>query len=151
MTNDQIPIARAIATLAHKGQVDKAGKPYIGHPERVAAIVDVGDPLDEDMIAAAWLHDTLEDSFFTADDLLAAGITQDVVDTVVAVTRAPDEQPVDYYNRIKIDGEWAISIKRADIEDNTDPRHLAQLDDATIVRLVKKYAKALALLDGEEG
>lgn len=141
-TYAEVRIAKAIATLAHLGQVDKAGEPYIGHPERVIGFLN--NPTNTE-IAAAWLHDVLEDTAWTADDLKAAGVSWDVLHIVVALTRFPDVSQEDYYAGIR-DSYSARRVKLADIADNTTPERLAKLDDKTIVRLIKKYAHAREVL-----
>lgn len=138
---DLVIVARAIATIAHAGQTDKTGAPYIGHPERVAARV-ADNRHDE---AVAWLHDVLEDTSVTAEALRAAGIPGSVVYDVELLTRTPHQQPEDYYEPIR-DSHSARRVKLADIADNTDVDRLALLDDATVARLVRKYAKARLLL-----
>lgn len=137
---DLVSTARRIATQAHRGQVDKAGAPYIGHPERVAAAGG-----DERVVAAAWLHDVVEDTDVTPDDLRAAGIPDDVVTAVVALSKVPGQSVEDYFvavNRHQV----AIAVKAADLADNTDPERLALLDEQTRARLVAKYVRARSLL-----
>ncbi|WP_065962426.1 HD domain-containing protein [Curtobacterium sp. UCD-KPL2560] len=141
----QIEIARAIAHIAHIGQTDKAGNPYIEHPARVAQRLSA-EGNSENVVAAGWLHDVLEDSPATRDDLHAAGVDWLVINMVELVTRTPDVTPEDYYAAIGRHG-GATSIKLADIADNTDPSRLALLDDATIARLTRKYAKARRLIE----
>lgn len=137
-----VAVARAIATIAHFGQVDKAGNPYIDHPKRVAERVS-----DNDRDAAvAWLHDVIEDTDLTAQILIAAGIPFSIVADVILLTRVPDQTPEDYYDEIRAHSIRARRVKLADIADNTDPGRLALLDDATIARLTRKYAKARMLL-----
>lgn len=129
--------AQHIAESAHHGQTDKAGVPYITHPARVAARFH--DPLHQ---AVAWLHDVLEDTPVTADDLRDAGIPDDVLDAVEALTHQPEEPRADYYERIRRAGPMAVAVKLADIDDNSDPDRLARLDGATRDRLTAKYTKA---------
>ena len=133
--------ARELAEAVHAQQVDKAGRPYINHPARVAARL-AGDELAE---AVAWLHDVVEDTAVTAVQLAELGFPAAVVDAVVAVTRIRGEQPGAYYGRIAAN-ELALRVKLADIADNSDPARLARLDEATRARLSEKYAKALAAL-----
>jgi (p)ppGpp synthase/HD superfamily hydrolase len=143
---DLVTAARTIAALAHRGQVDKTGAPYIDHPRRVAA--NVGDASATQ--AVAWLHDVLEDSDLEAEDLIAAGIPSGIVEDVQTLTRVPHEPAEAYYERVYA-SPTARRVKLADIADNTDVDRLALIeDDATIVRLVRKYAKARLLL-GESG
>lgn len=131
---DQVELARRIATRAHAGQTDKAGRPYIDHPRRVAARVN-----DLREQAAAWLHDVIEDTTVTAARLLEEGIDDDVVSAVELLTRIGDD--ADYYARIAAD-PIAREVKLADIADNTDPVRTALLDPATRDRLASKYDHA---------
>lgn len=139
-----VETACAIATAAHLGQTDKLGADYIRHPERVAARVA---HLGAHITAAAWLHDVIEDSATSAEDLRAAGIPDDVVDAVLLLTRTSDTPSATYYERIRT-SPLALQVKLADIADNLDPRRLAQLDAETQLRLVQKYAAALTALTG---
>jgi (p)ppGpp synthase/HD superfamily hydrolase len=132
--------AVALATRAHAGQLDKSGRPYIGHPLRVMAAV-TGD--HERM--AAVLHDVVEDTAVTPGDLRLAGVPQVVVDAVVALSKRPGEAQADYLARVAAD-PIALVVKHADIADNTSPHRLARLDPATQARLTAKYAEALRLL-----
>lgn len=145
----QSDLARAIAHVAHAGQTDKAGNPYVEHPRRVADRLRRAGESDA-IVAAGWLHDVLEDTELTRDDLHAAGIDWSVICWVEDVTRTREVSPEDYYERIR--GVYgARVVKLADIADNTDPDRLALLDDPTIARLVRKYAKARVLLGVADG
>jgi (p)ppGpp synthase/HD superfamily hydrolase len=136
--------AQRIAADAHAGQTDKAGRPYLAHPARVAATVAAeGHPAQ--VVAAAWLHDVLEDSSTTAEDLLAAGIPPAVVRAVEALTHAPHEPRTAYLTRVKAN-LIACHVKAADLADNTDPARLAVLDVSTQTRLRAKYAAAYRAL-----
>lgn len=136
--DDAVRIARA----AHEGQVDKSGNPYIGHPLRVMAGVS-----GEHARMAAVLHDVVEDTSVTAEDLRAAGCPAEVVATVLALSHRDGEAQEDYLARVLTD-PVAVQVKRADIADNTSPPRLALLDPATQERLRAKYARALDFLDG---
>jgi len=131
---DQVVIAKAIATIAHRGQVDKAGVPYIEHPARVVALLE--SPTNR-AVAAAWLHDVLEDTDITAEDLTAAGVSHEVVYDVALLTRTKEQSSEDYYEALR-HARHARHVKLADIADNTNPNRLALLDDATIARLTRK-------------
>lgn len=133
--------AITIATAAHDGQVDKSGRPYIGHPLRVMASVT-----GEHAQMAAVLHDVIEDTPVTASDLLARGCPAVVVDAVVALSHLPGEPQEDYLRRVAAD-PLAVTVKRADIADNLSPARLARLDAELQERLQAKYARALRLLD----
>lgn len=133
--------AIAIATSAHDGQVDKSGRPYIGHPLRVMASVS-----GEHAQMAAVLHDVIEDTPVTAADLSSRGCPSAVVDAVVALSHLPNEPQAEYLRRVAAN-PLAVTVKRADIADNLSPARLARLDAATQDRLKIKYARALGLLD----
>jgi len=132
--------AKAIAVVAHQGQTRKfgpdKGKPYIIHPERVAAMVYA-----DAQKAAAWLHDTIEDTSTTIEDLRNFGITEEVVDIVKAVTRRDGETYFDFIWRIK--GVLpAIDVKVADLLDNASTLREGSLKD--------KYRLAYCLLTGRK-
>jgi (p)ppGpp synthase/HD superfamily hydrolase len=129
-----------IATAAHDGQLDKSGKPYIGHPVRVMNRVS-----SEEERTAAVLHDVIEDTSVTADDLRAAGCPERVVTAVVALSHRPGEPQADYLARVAID-PIAVVVKHADIADNLSPARFSRLDEATQARLRIKYDTALTLL-----
>ncbi|HSA51078.1 MAG TPA: HD domain-containing protein [Yinghuangia sp.] len=134
--------AVALARRAHEGQLDKGGKPYIAHPLRVMREVD---GVWEQM--AAVLHDVIEDTDVTVQDLRSAGCPERVVTAVVALTKLPGEPLEASMSRAAAD-PIACVVKRADIADNRSEARLGQLDEATQVRLRAKYARSLALLDG---
>lgn len=138
----EVTAAKAIAVSAHRGQEDKIGVAYIEHPRRVAA--RLSDPRE---VAAAWLHDVIEDCEISAQDLLNAGISQDVVDAVVLLTRTEDVSKDEYYKAIR-KNPIALAVKLADIADNTDETRTNQLEAAVRERLAKRYREALEVLEG---
>jgi len=140
--------AFAIAARVHYGQRDKAGLPYL-----LAHVVDVVNRLDEwdeYAVVVAWLHDVLEDTKGDPAELLALlrrEFPSVVVDAVVAITYWPWQETRDeYYARVKAN-PIALTVKRADIASNTDPRRVRMLDPATRERLAAKYRHALEVLD----
>lgn len=137
-------IADRIAARAHAGQVDKAGADYIGHPRRVALLVQ---PNTVDARAAALLHDVLEDTSVTSDDLTLAGMPPHVVRAVELLTRRRSLSNGDYYAQIR-GNVLALAVKLADIADNTDPQRLSSLDLPTQQRLREKYSTARQQLSG---
>lgn len=136
-----VEASRTIATGAHAGQRDQAGRPYISHPARVAHRLN--DDLSK---ATAWLHDVLEDTDVTTGDLRSAGVPEQVIGAVEALTHHRNESRDAYYARVRAAGDLAVRVKLADIDDNTDPERLALLDEATRERLTAKYAKARAAI-----
>ncbi|PPH34140.1 HD domain-containing protein [Rathayibacter rathayi] len=144
--SELLALARATATAAHVGQVDKSGHPYITHPLRVSERVRRRFPdAPAGVVAAALLHDVVEDTEVTVAALLAAGFPSAVVDAVDAVTKRSGEPTEEYFGRVRAN-EWAVMVKTADIDDNTDLVRVAGLDDATRERLAAKYQRARALL-----
>ncbi|ARP70226.1 HD domain-containing protein [Streptomyces pluripotens] len=134
----------AVARAAHQGQTDKAGRPYSEHLAAVAEGVRVrgGDP---DQIAAAWLHDSVEDDALTAEWLDAAALSPRTKAIVDALTKRPGEEPEVYARRI-LATPGAPLVKESDLAHNADPRRLGVLPEPTRVRLTEKYARMRALL-----
>lgn len=129
----------SIALEAHRGQVDKAGEPYIWHPIRVAQACD-----SEETRCAALLHDVIEDSHFTAEDLLALGVPASVVDAVKVLTRHEGTPYFVYIASIK-GNDLSRMVKLADLKDNMDMSRLRQVTDDDLARL-KKYQSAFSIL-----
>lgn len=133
-----------VACWAHDGQVDKAGRPYL-----TAHVLDVLDRLPPGSgpraRAVALLHDVVEDSAWTLQDLAGWMFPRAVIDAVDAITHRPHEPRDAYYARVKAN-PLALTVKLADIASNTDPVRMAALDEATRHRLTAKYAHALEVL-----
>jgi hypothetical protein len=117
----------------------------IGHPRRVARRVAArGGTVGQQ--AAAFLHDVLEDTETTPAQLRAAGIPDEVIEAVVALTKVDGESYEQAVERAATD-PVARFVKRCDVEDNSDPARLALLDPPNRQRLVARYRSALAVLD----
>jgi (p)ppGpp synthase/HD superfamily hydrolase len=134
-------LAERIAREAHAGQVDKAGRDYRDHPRRVALAVEHLGPV---AVAAAWLHDVVEDTPWTPVGL-REHLPSEVVDIVALLTRQADQHPDDYYAQVRTH-PTALAIKLADIADNADPARFDELDPALADRLRAKYTHALEAL-----
>lgn len=134
----------AMARRAHSAQVDKAGRPYVEHLAAVAAGVRARGGSDE-QIAAAWLHDSVEDEALSTEWLQDAALSQQTKDIVLAVTKRAGESPEDYAARI-LATPGARLVKESDLAHNADPDRLSVLDEATKQRLTEKYARMRALL-----
>jgi (p)ppGpp synthase/HD superfamily hydrolase len=135
--------AAAIAKQAHADQVDKGGAPYITHPIRVALAVD-----GEEAKIVALLHDVVEDSEWTLDQLSAAGFSEVVVKAVDALTHKDREDYFDAVRRAKAN-PLAKVVKLADLADNSDRTRLGEIDEQDERRL-EKYARARDLLLEDE-
>jgi (p)ppGpp synthase/HD superfamily hydrolase len=132
------------ARAAHEGQSDKAGRPYAEHLQAIAEGVRARGG-DDDLVAAAWLHDAVEDGVLSERWLDAARLPQRTKDVVRAVTKRPGEEMEAYARRI-LATPGARLVKAADLAHNADPRRLAVLDEATARRLTRKYATMRGLL-----
>ena len=130
-----------LAIELHKGQKDKSGEPYILHVERVAEKF----PKDSLEYLVALLHDTVEDTEVTIDDLRYLGLPESVLEAVDAITHRPYEPLVEYYARIKCN-PLATKVKLADVRDNLRADMLQKLPKETQVRLTRKYRRALKVL-----
>ena len=132
-----------IATEAHRGQLDKAGNDYIGHPLRVMA---AGKSVNEKIVGV--LHDVVEDTEWTFEMLAAEGFAHEVIDALRCVTKLSDSEPYDkFIARVKTNS-LAVAVKLNDLTDNMDIRRLPYLSDKDVKRL-KKYLKAYKQLCGE--
>ena len=132
-----------IATEAHKGQFDKAGREYIGHPIRV---MEMGKTKDEKIVGV--LHDVIEDTDWTFERLEAEGFSQEVINALRCVTKTSENENYDeFIDRVK-KNPLAASVKINDLTDNMDIRRLPYLSDKDVKRL-KKYLKAYKRLTGE--
>ncbi|MFD4503987.1 HD domain-containing protein [Streptomyces sp. NPDC058457] len=139
-----LPEVEKLARAAHAAQTDKAGRPYAEHLAAVAHGVRArgGDP---DQIAAAWLHDSVEDHALTEQWLETAAVSPRTRAIVLALTKHPGEPPESYAHRI-LATPGALLVKEADLAHNADPGRLAVLDEGTRKRLTEKYARMRALL-----
>lgn len=144
----EIALARRIAEQAHEGQVDKAGARYIDHPRRVSARVRAFGGSAE-AVAAAWLHDVVEDTEWTLDRVREAGISERTCDLVELMTKREGLTAEEYFAQLRAHEQGRI-VKLADICDNTDPARVEKLDAATRERLRAKYRRSLALLFGDD-
>lgn len=135
----QVSLAKGISFIAHRRRLDKSGAPYIDHPGRIAERFDpVTQPIEA---AAAWLHDVLEDTPVTAQELFEAGVIPEIVEVVQVLTRKPEVSLDEYYAGIRRD-PIARRVKLADIDDNTARWRLRRLEYETQLRLVEKYRYA---------
>ncbi|WP_416980850.1 HD domain-containing protein [Streptomyces sp. T028] len=128
----------AVACAAHAGQTDKAGRPYTEHLRAVAEGVRARGGGAE-LIAAAWLHDAVEDRALSEEWLRQADLAPLTKDVVLAVTKREGEPSEAYAERI-LATPGARLVKAADLAHNADPGRLAVLDEATRTRLEHKYS-----------
>ena len=134
-----LELALSIATKAHRGQFDKAGIDYIEHPIYVASQVDT-----EEEKAVALLHDVIEDSPFTSEELLLAGLPEIVVAAVQILSKKKGQDCQIYLENVK-SNPLARVVKLADLKRNSDLSRLSSVTDKDLERL-EKYKKAIDYL-----
>ena len=137
-----IEAAKAIALKAHEGQTDKAGLPYITHPERVASRLTTPETQ-----VVGWLHDTVEDTFLTVKDI-AEQFGSDTAAALDAISHRDGEAWSDYIDRVAAN-PVARQVKISDLIDNSN---LSRIPHVTMkdVKRQAKYNKALKKLLEEE-
>ena len=138
---DKTKKAMKLCYEAHKDQVDKSGLPYVFHPAHVAEQMT-----DEATTIVALLHDVVEDTDYTLEDLAAEGFGKDILEAVALMTHEDDVPYLDYVAKLK-DNPIARAVKLADLAHNSDLSRIGEVDEETRERL-EKYKKAMALLEG---
>ena len=129
-----------LAFKAHEGQVDKSGMPYVNHVMRV---MTAGRTENEKIVGV--LHDVVEDTHWTFDELLAEGFPSHIVDALRCVTKLSDDEPYDeIIERVKTN-PLAVAVKINDLTDNMDVRRYKELTEWDIKRL-RKYLSAYQVL-----
>ncbi|MFZ1664150.1 MAG: phosphohydrolase [Flavobacteriales bacterium] len=123
-----------LAAKVHKGQKDRANKPYILHVMRVMMR---GTDLEEQMLGA--LHDVLERSELTTADLAQKGFPARVLKALEHITRVDGEDYASYIDRVALDG-LAMRVKLHDLSDKMDIRLMNELGQADL----KRYNRQLA-------
>ena len=139
-----VKMASYISESAHRGAVDKAGAPYIRHPERVASRMET----DEEKVVA-WLHDVVEDTDITLETIRSL-FGNETADAVDAITHRKGEMWSDYLIRVK-GNPISKTVKISDLIDNSNLSRLPNVTAKDIKR-VAKYHRALMFLmdvDGE--
>lgn len=139
-----LEVALRIAADAHAGQTDKEGLPYILHPLRVMHLVTA--PAAR---IVAVLHDVVEDTPVTLDDLRAAGFADEIVEAVRLVTRFPGQSYTDYVVAAKAN-PVAVAVKLADLTDNSrlDRTIIRPQRFAADQRRITKYLVSYKFLTG---
>ena len=117
---------------AHKNQVDKSGVPYVFHPFHVAESM-----IDEDSTVVALLHDVIEDTDHTIEDLKAMGFNDEVLEALTLMTHKKDEDYYRYIKRIRRN-ELAKFVKLSDLKHNSD---LSRLDHEPTAEDMDRYIK----------
>lgn len=124
---------------AHKDQTDKGGMPYVFHPFHVAEQMT-----SEEAVTVALLHDVVEDTDRTLDDIRALGFPESVIGALALLTHDKNTPYLEYVAKLKTN-PIARAVKLADLEHNSDLSRLDKVDEKAEAR-VEKYRKAVAIL-----
>lgn len=138
---EQVNRALRLAYEAHQGQFDKSGVPYVFHPLHLAEQMP-----DEESIVAALLHDVVEDTDYSLEDLKSMGFPPKALEAVALLTHTGEEPYLRYVARIK-ENPIAKRVKLADLRHNSDLSRIRQVTERDRER-VEKYAAAIRLLEG---
>ena len=135
--------ALKLCFTAHKDQIDKSDMPYVFHPFHLAEQMQ-----DEETTIVALLHDVVEDTDYTLDDLRAMGFSEEILAAISLMTHAEGVPYMDYVAAIK-PNRIARVVKLADLRHNSDMTRLAVVTPRDEER-AQKYRRAIAFLeDGE--
>ena len=131
--------ALKLSFAAHKDQLDKSGMPYVYHPFHVAEQMET-----EETVVVALLHDVVEDTDYTLEDLKAMGFPDSLTEALALMTHDDSVPYLDYVAKLK-GNSIARAVKLADLRHNSDISRLDKVDEKALER-VEKYKKAIALL-----
>ncbi len=125
---------------AHKDQTDKSGIPYVFHPFHLAEQMET-----EETTVVALLHDVVEDTDYTLEDLAGMGFGESVMEALALLTHDDAVDYMDYVRAIKAN-PIATAVKLADLRHNSD---LSRMDEVTekVLERREKYLKAMAFLE----
>ena len=138
--NQLLELAIKVATEANAGQVDKGGKPYINHPQAVAASLT-----NTEYKIVAYLHDVCEDTSITFADLKDMGFTYRIVNSIRLLTKTDELTYEEYLRRLRMDS-CARAVKMADLKHNMDITRIPSPSEKDYAR-IEKYKKSLAFLE----
>lgn len=134
--------AMYIAAKAHLGVRDKGGHAYILHPMRIAMRLRTSD---EELMSIAILHDVIEDSKITFEDLKAEGFSDRVIYGLRLLTHQKGVSYEDYIDNLRGSRD-ALRVKREDLRDNSDITRLKGLEEKDFRRM-EKYIRAFAKVE----
>ena len=125
---------------AHKEQVDKTDMPYVFHPFHLAEQMET-----EETTIVALLHDVVEDTDYTIDDLIKMGFDKTVTNAIALLTHDNAVEYMDYVRLVK-SNPVAKAVKLADLRHNSDLSRMDVVDEKALSR-TEKYKKAIALVE----
>ena len=133
-----------IAQVAHKGQTDKSGAPYIMH---VIRVMNSGKTEIEKICGV--LHDLVEDTPWTFEMLQHEGFSEEIINVLKCVTKESEQEDYDHFIDRIIQNKTAIAVKLNDLRDNMDITRLPQITEQDRKRL-NKYIRAYKKLVNSE-
>lgn len=131
--------ALRLSFAAHKDAKDKSNIPYVYHPYAVAERMT-----DEISTAVALLHDVVEDTEITLEDLKKDGYPKEVTDALALMTHAPNVPYFDYIKKLS-ESDVARRVKISDLKHNMDLSRMESITDRDIARR-EKYVTAIEML-----
>nr|WP_205127954.1 GTP pyrophosphokinase [Paenibacillus amylolyticus] len=137
-----IELAISVALQAHKGQLDKGGHPYILHP---LAVMNRVESMEEKIVAV--LHDVIEDSEVTIEELRGLGFSEEILTAIQLLTRSTEDSYEEFIEKTTTN-RVARNVKIADIKENMDISRIKNPTEEDVHRL-EKYRKALERLERE--
>nr|WP_154983833.1 HD domain-containing protein [Paenibacillus xylanexedens] len=137
-----IESAISVALQAHKGQLDKGGQPYILHP---LAVMNRVESMEEKIVAV--LHDVIEDSEVTLEELRGLGFSEEILTAIQLLTRSTEDSYEEFIEKTTTN-RTARNVKIADIKENINISRIMNPTEEDYNRL-EKYRKALERLERE--
>jgi len=137
---EKTKLALKLCFEAHKEQKDKSGMPYVFHPFHLAEQMTT-----EETAVVALLHDLVEDTPYTIEDLVNMGFDKTITDAIALMTHADGVDYMEYVRAIK-ENPIAKAVKLADLKHNSDLTRLDVVDEKALQRR-EKYLRAIALLE----
>jgi (p)ppGpp synthase/HD superfamily hydrolase len=134
--------ALEIAVESHKNQKQKDGTPYALHPIRLSMSLQT----EEEKIVAM-LHDVVEDTDWTFEDLVGEGFSEHVIEALRLLTHTDGSPYEEYIERLS-SNTLAKAVKKADLTDNMDLKRIPEPTEKDFARL-KKYHRAWSVLNRE--
>ena len=140
--NSYLALAISLAATGHLEQTDKGGNPYILHPIKVMRYIRSDDP---ELMSIAVMHDLVEDTDMTVEQLREKGFSERVCKAVDILSKKENQTEEEYLTGI-IGNKDAVCVKLADLRHNSDVRRLKGLTDKDLLRM-RKYHKMYKTLE----
>jgi (p)ppGpp synthase/HD superfamily hydrolase len=129
-----------IAVTAHHGQTDKYGAPYIAH---VLRVMNMGITEEEKICGV--LHDVVEDTSWTFEELAAEGLSPVILQALRGVTKLSEDEDYDHFVQRTLQHPLSCAVKLNDLTDNMDVRRIPVVTEKDVARL-NKYLKAYRII-----